>query len=331
MAKKKVKEIEAEDIEVLAPVVEEVQQDVVLYSTVKQELTKYNTTDEWIALKKSEYKGLIIAGVDDKDGYNVVHSAYMEIKNKLTEVEKVRKSLKQTYSIKPGEIIDEEAKRIKSELEGVRDELFNTRDAIDKEKERIKQEEIKKKALSLQARIVRLLSAGMTKEVDGSFNVKFSDQESDNHTIDAVSVAAYTDQQFEVFASLMEMKASKKKEAEAKLKADQEDELTKLRLENERLKSLVSETSTVEVKVEENSGSISFGVQLEKAIIGQESQLELLNNYIELLLGIYKNIDKEIDEPKPIKKNIKKAKLLIEGKASLQDSIKSLIEFSELM
>lgn len=265
MAKTKTKKVEAQDIEVL-PVLPESETAVELYAPVKADLAKYGVTDAWIAQKKEEYAGLVIAGIDDKDGYNVVHSAYMEIKNKLTDIEKERLNLKRIWSIKPGEIIDDEAKRIKKELEPLKDELFKIRDNIDQEKERIKKEAEKKKAERLQARVVRLINAGMAKELDGSFSVKFSDQESDNHSIDAVSVASYNDDQFEVFASLMEMKAAKKKEAEEKAKKDQDDELEKLRAENARLKSLLPDlpphNPTVEVNSE--SGKMEFAIESEK-------------------------------------------------------------------
>lgn len=283
----KTKNIEAQDVEVLSS--QSDQTAVELYAPVKQELSKFNVADDWIAKKKEEYAGLVIAGIDDKDGYAVVHSAYMEIKNKVTDIEKTRAELKQAWSIKPGEIIDNEAKRLKAELIPLRDQLQKTRDDIDAEKERIKKQKEKEKAEKLQARILRLVTSGMTKEADGSFSVRFSDAESDRHVIDSVSVMSYSDEQFNVFASLMELKAKEKREAEEKKKKDDANELERLRAENARLAALV-EPQVVEVLPEENSGSMSFGVSVEYAIESEKiadtiAKLELILSELSVIKG----------------------------------------------
>jgi chromosome segregation ATPase len=103
-------------------------------------LQEYNITDAAIAQYKQDFMVLSVKGIDDRDGYDLCHSARMEVKGKRVEVEKTRKKLKED-ALEYGRVVDKEAKRITSLLEPIENYLLSQEKIIDDEKERIKKAE----------------------------------------------------------------------------------------------------------------------------------------------------------------------------------------------
>lgn len=104
-----------------------------------KELKKYNMADAHIAGLSKQYMALKVEGVNDQKGYELVHRARIEIKTKRVEIEKIRKALK-ADSIKFGDVVDTEAKRIKSLLSPIEEYLISQEKIVEDETKRIKAE-----------------------------------------------------------------------------------------------------------------------------------------------------------------------------------------------
>ena len=101
------------------------------------QLARFSPTDAAIAELAEEYLTLQISGLDDTEGYAIVHRARMDVKGKRVAVEKVRKELK-ADALDYGRKVDAEAKRLTALLEPIETHLSEQERAIDDEKERIK-------------------------------------------------------------------------------------------------------------------------------------------------------------------------------------------------
>lgn len=105
-------------------------------------LIEYNVTDAAIAELRGKFSGLSIEGIDDKIGYDLVHRSRLEIVGLRGEVERKRKSLKES-SLVWGRKVDAEARRITSALEEIETPLKREEGRIDAEvqaeKDRIQQ------------------------------------------------------------------------------------------------------------------------------------------------------------------------------------------------
>jgi hypothetical protein len=102
---------------------------------------KFSVADNQIAIASERYMALTINGVDDKEGYKLVHAAHMEVKGMRTDVEKTRKELK-ADALAWGKKVDGEAKRLKAGLEPIETHLKAEKDAVEAEKARILQEKV---------------------------------------------------------------------------------------------------------------------------------------------------------------------------------------------
>lgn len=103
-------------------------------------LQRFCPTDSAIAEMASQYMPLAIQGVDDSEGYQLVHAARMSVRGHRVAVEKVRKELK-ADALKYGRKVDAEAKRITALLMPIEDHLAAEEDAYISEKERIRNAE----------------------------------------------------------------------------------------------------------------------------------------------------------------------------------------------
>jgi Icc-related predicted phosphoesterase len=103
-------------------------------------LTKYHIADAEISALKEKFMPLEINGVNDTGGAKAVHNARIIIKNHRVDVEKRRKELK-ADSLKWGQRVDAEAKRITGLLDPIEQHLIGQEDAYEAEKERIKNAE----------------------------------------------------------------------------------------------------------------------------------------------------------------------------------------------
>lgn len=107
---------------------------------MSEKLTEFSAASAGIAEMAAQYMPLTISGIDDADGFIVVHKARMVVKNKRVEVEKVRKTLK-ADALAYGREVDGEAKRITAMLLPIETHLKNQEDAVNAEKERIRNAE----------------------------------------------------------------------------------------------------------------------------------------------------------------------------------------------
>lgn len=72
---------------------------------------KYSLADEAIDALRAEYMPLEIASIDDKNGFNAVHDARMDVRDRRVAIENERKKLKEGV-LAAGRAIDGEAKRL---------------------------------------------------------------------------------------------------------------------------------------------------------------------------------------------------------------------------
>jgi len=100
-------------------------------------LTKFQPTEAAIAKLAEEYMPLTIAGVEDTAGFEVVHSARMDIKARRVAVEKVRKEEK-AVALEYGRTVDGIAKRITSLLEPIETHLEDEEGRYNAAKEAIR-------------------------------------------------------------------------------------------------------------------------------------------------------------------------------------------------
>ena len=106
-------------------------------SNTNTALEKFTPTDTAIAAMRDEYMTLAIRDVNDAEGFRVVHSARMVVKNHRVKVEKVRQELK-AEALKYGRQVDGEAKRITAMLRPIEDHLTQEEATHEAEKERIR-------------------------------------------------------------------------------------------------------------------------------------------------------------------------------------------------
>lgn len=115
-------------------------------------IVKFNVADSAIAEMGAKYLPLIINGIEDKVGFQMVHAARMEVKRTRLEVEKTRKDLK-ADALRYSQAVDGEARRITALLEPIESHLESQELAVIKAKEKIKLEEEATKDRLAQERV----------------------------------------------------------------------------------------------------------------------------------------------------------------------------------
>lgn len=128
-------------------------------SMITTALKEYNITDAAIEKLKADYMKISVKDVNDKEGYDLAHTARMDVKGRRVDVEKKRKKLKED-ALEYGRAVDKEAKRITALLEPIESYLESQEKIVDDEKARIKAEAEAKEAARIQARIDRLFALG---------------------------------------------------------------------------------------------------------------------------------------------------------------------------
>jgi chemotaxis protein histidine kinase CheA len=109
---------------------------------ISKELVKFGeglpaSLPDYIENLTIKYCQLTINGLEDKEGYDRVHKARMDVRDLRVKIEKKRKELKED-SLAYGRAIDGEAKRINAMIEPIETYLADQEKAIDDEKERIR-------------------------------------------------------------------------------------------------------------------------------------------------------------------------------------------------
>ncbi len=176
-------------------------------STAEVEVTdftpvvRYSVSDAAIAEMQAAYMPLVIAGVEDAEGYRRVHEARMTVKGTRVEIEKKRKELK-SEALEYGRRVDGEAKRLTGLLEPIESHLSQVEDAYAAEKERIRNEAKLKAEAEQRAKIEAELAEQRAKQ--------------------------------EAEAAMLK---AEQEAAAAKLKVEQDAEAARLRAEREKLEA----------------------------------------------------------------------------------------------
>ena len=126
---------------------------------ITKELTMYNATNAAIADRRERYMALTINGIDDREGFEAVHIARMDIKTIRVNVEKKAKILKED-ALRFQRDVNGEKTRILDLLAPIEDYLSDEENRITEEKTRIKAEAEAKIAAIIQGRVNRLFAMG---------------------------------------------------------------------------------------------------------------------------------------------------------------------------
>ena len=137
-------------------------------SFIKSQLVKFNVVDSEIAQLSVKFGNLTIKGIDDKEGYRLVRTARLEMKNYRVNIDKKRKELNED-ALKWQRSINAEAKRLTdmlvptekyletlekdylNEIEAIKRAEFEKAEADRKEKLRIEEEARKAEQARLDA------------------------------------------------------------------------------------------------------------------------------------------------------------------------------------
>ena len=213
------------------------------------EIIEYDVTTAAIEEMRNRYMDLTIDGIDDKEGFELVHDARMTVKGHRVAVEKKRKELK-ADALAWGKKVDKEAKRIFALLEPIETHLHTEESRITEEKQRIKEEEQRLEQERIQARIDELTKFDC--------NVPFFE------------LAAMTDEEYGHTLS----GAITKWEAEQAALAE-EQRLEEERKEKERLDREAEEARLAEERAKQEQIA-KEQAEKEAAILAEQERIELM-------------------------------------------------------
>lgn len=138
---------------------------------------EYRPSDAVLIQAAVVTRDLTINGVDDKEGYAVVHEHRMRLKNYRVGIEKTRKALKDG-AVQWGRVVDGEAKRLTALIEPDEARLQNMELAVDEERERQKREAARIRRERAWQRVQDLQKVGVaatTLEVEELTDNEFAD------------------------------------------------------------------------------------------------------------------------------------------------------------
>jgi hypothetical protein len=238
-------------------------------------LITFSVTDSTIARIQKEYLCLTVKDPSDKVGYAECDTARKEVKSLRVSVEKRRKELKED-SLRFGQKVDAEAKRLSAQLEAVEAHLHNQQRIVDDEKERVRLEEERKAATKLQERLdalqrcqavysIELVRAMTDEEFCGALFVA-----TEAHRIMLASQEAERKRILELEAKQKEQEALiRQQEAEAKRLRDellekQRVELEVARQEADKAARQVEEAQAIRVRAEQ-------ALEVEKTLAAEQA------------------------------------------------------------
>jgi len=194
---------------------------------ITSELQKFQTTDAAIAKLRQDYMALKISGLEDKEGYEKVHLARMDVKTRRVSVTKRGKELRED-AVKFQKSVIAEEKRIIYLLSPIEDHLGDEESRVDEEKARIKAEADFQEAARIQARVNILFSLGC--RFDG-MSYSYG-----NLIAPQALVKTCSDEQFETFCSVIREAIEKEAEQKAedeRLRKEEAERLAKIAKEQE--------------------------------------------------------------------------------------------------
>ena len=119
---------------------------------VTEALATYSETDASIAELKVACLALVVDGVEDKEGFEAVHTARMDVRARRVAVDKTRKSLK-ADALQFNRSVEAEAKRITALLLPIEAHLEKEERVVLEERARLKQEKALAKQEKLRGRM----------------------------------------------------------------------------------------------------------------------------------------------------------------------------------
>jgi hypothetical protein len=218
-----------------------------IQSIIGSAIRQYGVTDKYIDELRNELSGLTIAGINDKDGYEVVRKSIARVRELRTAVEKKRNELnRNAIDYKNG--VDTEAKRITALLVEIENPLKEQKEWVDGEKARIKAEEEARKHQVFVTRTTALLerkfSFNGSMYVNGDMHVtsnqvrEFSDEQWAEVIARATQIheaELEAQRKAEVERMAQELERQKQYEEQQRIINEQRAALEAQRLENERL------------------------------------------------------------------------------------------------
>jgi DNA repair exonuclease SbcCD ATPase subunit len=230
---------------------------------ITTELKQFDITDTAIAELKDRYMGLTIKGLDDKEGFQQVHTARMDIVKRRTSVTKTGKDMRAEANAYNKAVLDEE-KRILKLLEPIETHLDAEEGRITEEKARIKREAAEAEEKRILDKQMRLFDLGMTWNGTAYTVLTFA--------LTAEQIAEATDEQLDAFCE--KVTAGIKADAEYKAELQRLEDIEKKRLQEiadqqaaER-KKLDDEKATLEAekrKIQEENAKAVRAQELENA------------------------------------------------------------------
>lgn len=208
--------------------VEEVKSLVILSKV--QITKKYDVSTKYIADMKKLADELVIKDVDDKDGYDNVHTGLKGIKAKRIACGVTKKELKAPY-LQVNDDIETEYKRLVGLIKPIEDSLAEKKKVIDDKKELIKEEKRQAKQKIFNDRMETLHQLN---HVEFNGTVFFLN----NFSVAVVDIGVLSDKEYDIKLKELtdvSLRVSEEKQREAHAKAEQERkdkaELDKLRKE----------------------------------------------------------------------------------------------------
>ena len=249
-------------------------------SMITTALKEYSVTDAVIAKYKQEYMALTVKGIDDKNGYDICHTARMEIKGKRVEVEKTRKKLKED-SLEYGRAVDKEAKRITALLEPIEEHLTAQEKIIDDELERKRQAlinaKLEEEAAAKKAEEDRIAKVRADQEAEALRLATISKEQSEREAKIKEAEAAIEREKQRV---IDEEIARKKKIQDEKDKAEAEK---KRKEELEKAKKEAAEKALKDAEERRIKEEKAKAAQIEKDRIAAEKKAQRAPDKIKLL------------------------------------------------
>lgn len=238
-----------------------------------RELSKIAREEEIAALSK-QYLSLTISGLNDRKGFDAVHTARIDVKTRRVAVEKRRKELK-ADALLFGQKLDAAAKHITGLLAPIEEHLDSEEKKVTDELARIKKEAEEREAARIQARVDKLFDLGC-RFSGQAYSLTFAP---DGYSVPHALLKECNDEQFEgicqklqdlIDAEAVKIAAeiaARKAEDERLRKIAEEQEAERKRLEA-IAKEQAEEQARIRAEQEEREGKI----REEQAAIEREKQ-----------------------------------------------------------
>lgn len=173
-----------------------------------------SVTDKMLADMKAYCESLSIAGINDKQGYDLVQKAITKVVKTRTAVDAKRKELKAPFK-EMGEAIDAEAKRITAMIASVEEPLKAKKKEIDDFAEAERQRLELEKQARYETRVRSMSEIGVT------FNTVFFQAGVLNYSV--TQVKEWTDEEFATEFTKMQAECELQRQAEERRRQAQEE------------------------------------------------------------------------------------------------------------